>query len=65
MFNPCQLEMLAYERQRDLERALRRRALIAAARPSSPRYPLVRWIMQHLLRRHGSPTTPVAAAQRA
>ena len=62
MFNSCQLEMLARERQRDLECALRRRALLASVRSSRPRYSLVRWSMQHLFRRHGSPTTPVTAA---
>jgi hypothetical protein len=65
MFNSCQLEMLAHERQRDLERALRHRALIAAATPASKRFRLVRWSMQHLFRRHETPTTAVAAAQHA
>ena len=55
MFNCYEMETLAGERQREIQREFLHRALVAQARHGKPRRMFARWLTQHLVPRQLRP----------
>ncbi len=63
--NVYEVEMVARERQRTLERQLRRTVLTAGAEPRPSHGRLAAWISRYIVRRQRRQPTPATAARPA